>query len=238
MKLQCSVVLIVLAAFVTTNAFGGSFPSDDRFFTLMNEAFEAQGQAAVNLAQKRTNAEAFCLLAMKASQTQILSNMVRLTVADSAVQAFIRYLSAMPHTATDWKEFAAPDHISMALFLLEDSHALLARIPLVPAALNVDPPLVPNVTLISGMDPKGIPDPAARAEYERRIAENNRAIELDNALIILERSTQLLENYLQSVIWVLGPEGEPLKAAVKASRLPPESKALILDEKRTLPTKP
>jgi hypothetical protein len=60
---------------------------------------------------------------------------------------------------------------------------MLARIPERRALMNIMPPAMPGMPdiLVTGMDPKAISDPAARAVYERRIAENHRAMEENTA---------------------------------------------------------
>ena len=211
----------------------GAIPMDDHFFKVMNAALEAQGQSATNFAEKETNAEAFYLLAVKASETKPLSNSVRFAVAASAIEASERCIWAIPHTSTDWKNFAASSEISAALFLLSDSSKTLARIPAPPVIImDVDPPIWTPGPTAGGMDPNGIQDPKARAEYERRIAENSRASDELNSRADLERAMNSLVATIKGVSDTLDSEGRagPLKAAIKNSQLPPEIKTRILGD--------
>jgi hypothetical protein len=261
MKMRLLLILAALAQ-AAPNAFAQSLSSDDRFFILMTSALTAQGQTATDLRARRANAEGFFLLAAKASSTDVLSNIVRFIVAASAAEASDHYLSAVPHTPTDLEEFATPSEISKALFVLDDSLKLLARIPTAHAVLNVSPPVrLPDVyndgldeaeqTLFgfkdstpgvaaSGMDPKSIQDPKLRAEYERRIAENKHAIEEINERIRLERSVRSLQVAVKGVVDSLGGEGkaEPLKSVIATSDLPTEVKAEILGHGNSQPKMP
>jgi hypothetical protein len=117
MKLRRFFILAVLLR-LATGARAVEATPDDRFFTLMNEALEAQRLAATNLVERRTNTEAFCLLAVKASQTEGLSNIVRFSVAASATEAAYQYIGSISTYPKDLEAFVGPTEISAALFLL------------------------------------------------------------------------------------------------------------------------
>lgn len=175
--------LFVLAALVQAapEALPQSLPSDNRFFTLMASALTAQQQAAADVVTKRASLEGSYLLALRATETKGLSNTVQYFVADSAVEACQRYLWSVPHTRTDLEGAVTPTEISEALFLIDDSLKITEQTPVPKAVLNVSPPVWTPGPAAIGMDPKSIPDPQARAEYERRIADNHQATEELNA---------------------------------------------------------
>ncbi len=227
--------LVVLAACLqpVPAVYANDSSADEHFFVVLNGALDEQGRAARSLAEKRTNAEAARLLALKAAGVTNLSNTVQLSLWASAVEGYNRYVQGMLGSSNDLERFAASPDGPAAVEVLTGGLELDKRVPFRPAFLSVMPPIwTPGVTA-SGMDPKGIEDPKARAEYERRIEENRQAGEEDNCKIRLERSLELLENSLGWVVTSLARTGkeEPLKTLIMASKLPDEIKKQLMEPK-------
>ena len=213
-------------------ALDGQAQSDDRFFLTMSKALDVKRQSIQSVEAKKTNIEALYLLAKKASETPSLSNSVRFSVEASAVEALHDYLSTFPHNETKSEKFVGDTEISAAVFLLQDSGRLLGQIQAPRTALNVDPPIWTPGPAAAGMDPKGISDPAARAEYERRIATNEQALEIGRQRSRLQRAVGTLPTALKGVINRLASEGKaaPLIDAIATSQLPADVRTEILGE--------
>ena len=180
------------------------------------------------------------LLATKAAETKGLSSTVRCFVLNCAADVSYRYFSSVPRTRADLEGAVAPEDISEALSLIEDSLKMLERTPVPKAVLNVSPPVYQGGPIASGMDPKSIPDPEARAEYERRIAENDQATEELNARRRLQRSVRSLEVAISGIVNTHGFEAQaqPLKALITSSQLPAGIKAEMLGQQTTQPAAP
>lgn len=232
MKLPCLIILTITALFIS-KAFGNDIQLDNRFFTVMNSALDIpyprniQRWMAMSLGEKKTNAQALYLLDVKASETEGISNAVRLAVAASAIQTFGNYISVIPLTSHDFEDFTASSDLSAALFLLDDSQKLLDRIPPREAYLNVGGPGV----AASGMDPSGVKDPKNRADYERRIAENNQATEENNNRHRISVGIVSVKSSLHRNIPYLAREGKvgSYTNTIGASSLPAAVKAELLE---------
>lgn len=233
MKLRFLIILPILTSLLGTDAFGGELPLDNHFFIVMTAALDASHPfhikqwMAMNIGEKRTNARALYLLDVKASQTEGLSNAVRLAVAASATQAFGNYIGAIPIPSQDFEDFTASSDLSDALFLLDDSQKLLDRIPDRQNQLNVGGG--PGVAA-SGMNPSGVSDPKARADYERQIAENNQATEENNNRHRLDIGIVSLKIDIRRRIKHLTAEGkaELFTNTIEASPLPSNVKVELL----------
>ena len=227
------IIIGFITSLVCLRVFGNETSFDNQFFTVMNAAVampDLQSWMALNSEQKKTNAEALYLLHIKASQTAGLSNIVQLTVLASADEAFDRYISSITRTRADLENFIQtnPRDIPAALQLMDDSLKILACLPEPYFTLNVSPPdwMTDAIPVISGMDPKGIKDLKARAEYERRIAENNQAIGESNARIRIKNEIISLKFALKAFAQNL--QSENFNAKIKASPLPDEMKLEII----------
>lgn len=211
-------------------------PLDGASVEAKAKSLEAQSREAKNLGDKMTSAEALYRLTVRASEIPELSSAARLTLVSAACEAYNRYLISIPWLPQDLAAFAAAPGASNSVLLLE---AALKMIPPKgpPVIQNVGPlsnPAKPGQITVSagGMDPKGIQDPKARAEYEQRIAENNRRNDENNARARIEQATFYLKSAIGRVLIGLSREGkaDSLKAALVASGLAPEVKAEILAE--------
>src|ERR1039458_2606861 len=109
-----------------TNLLGGTGALDDQYFIHMRETLESQRQAATGLEEKRTNADAFCQLAMKALNADGLSNMVRFAVAASAIETYGDFLRVISNTPVELEAASTSLSFSNALVLLGDSAKTLA----------------------------------------------------------------------------------------------------------------
>ena len=244
MKMRCF-ILVTAAAVLGGPLFGGEVVLDDHFFTVIAAALDVpdeQTWKTLSMDQKRTNAEALYFLDLKASQTGGLSDGVRLTVAASAIESFSRYLPAALSTSTMREHFANSSNAIEALFLLEDSVKTRARIPIRRPYSNLAPPLDTNAAhpgaesgigiAISGMDPKDVLDPKARAEYERSLAQNQRVVDEWNARARITTGIKYLIMAMQRQMKILDLTGNggALRAEIGASSLPKEVKAEILGQ--------
>ena len=231
MKLPCLILFTITSLFVS-NALGDDVHLDNHFFIVMTAALDASHPfhvkqwRAMSLDEKRTNAQALYLLDVNASQTEGLSNAVRLAVAASATRTFGYYIGSIP-TSDD---FITSSDFSAALFLLDDSQKLLDRIPARQNQLNVGGG--PGVAA-AGMDPSGVSDPKVRADYERRIAENDQALEENNNRHYLDVGMVSLESSLCMKINYLAAHGKagPFTNAIEASSLPADVKAKLLEKR-------
>ncbi|MEI8315843.1 MAG: hypothetical protein WCG79_10385 [Verrucomicrobiota bacterium] len=213
-----------------TDLSAGNIPVDDNYFTSTNEILEAQGRVVKSIADKKANAQAHYALLMKASKTAHLSNAVQLSLAASATEAFGEYMRTIPNPSRELTEFAASSEVLSAIFLLETSLEMLARIPVRQTFLNVSPPAWTPGLVAGGMDPKGITDPKARAEYERRIADNSAATEEVNSRTRMENADEALQDILRVTVVALMSKGkaDSCRAAITASQLPEKIKVRIL----------
>lgn len=222
--------------------YGGNDAQDNRFYVLMNEALEAQRLAATDLSAKRTNLEAFALLIMKSAASRGVSNNVRLLVEASATEACAKYLEAIPKSSTDVPKYVGPPEIRMIIFILQDATQLLTTLPIPEATLNVSPPLWgpengritagEDGPMAAGMEPSGIKNPAARAEYERRIEVNRIAVEELNSRADIERSMDGFQMYLKYVITNLSSNEnyEVIRQIVLNSKLADSVKTNLLEK--------
>jgi hypothetical protein len=200
--------------------------SDNYFFVTMSMALDCQNRTTMTLNEKATNANALYLLNIKASEAQNISNIVRLTVLDITMKAYNDYTASVLFDAANLENFVNSSNLSVALFLLNDSLQTLEHIPTPHAYLNVLPPVWTPGGAIAGMDPNGIKDPKAQAEYERRIAENNLAIEEINIRHNIQNSVDRLKNLIERM--ASNPNTDKIKAQITASPLPEKIKTEII----------
>lgn len=230
MKTYCF-VLLTLTFFSAGNMFGDELPSDNHFFSMMSAALtvsDLHSWAALSLDNKRTNAQALYLLDVKASQTDGLSNSVRLAVLASTVETWNRYMVAISHSTSNMEGFIHSSGSTATLFLLEDSLKTLASISAPHVYLNVWSPGI----AAAGMDPANIPDSKARAECARRIAANNQAIEEGNARIRIQNCIVSLKEDIKGILRDVPPGGkvESFREEIRTSGLPVKVKAEILNK--------
>ena len=98
------------------------------------------------------------------------------------------------------------DAQSLAQLLGEVRGAMIPNYERAQVLMNVSPPITPtNGGVFSGMNPKAIHDPVARAAYEKAIAENNRRaaenkLQLDILANINRAMTPLFLNYGKALL--------------------------------------
>ena len=222
---------------LVTDLSAGNIPEDDNYFGSTNEVLEVQGRKAKNIADTKANAQAHYALLIKALKTAHLSNPVQLSLAASATEAFEKYMRMIPKPSRELTEFATSPEVPSAIFLLEASLEMLARIPVRQAFMNVSPPITYSGPSASGMDPKGVTDPKARAEYEQRIADNSAAINELNYRNRLKQASDALQDIIRRTVFELMEEGkaDSCRTAITTSRLPEKIKAEILCEEDVQP---
>jgi hypothetical protein len=173
MKIQY-LYLNAIIILIGTTVFAGEVQYDDHYFITMNAALvvpHSENKSEAGFGLLKTNAESLYLLERIAFKTVGISNLVKLNVVLSALEANTRY-AATVNSPEKLMTFITSSNLSMALALLTESSNTLARIPVQIAAMNVGAPGVP----VAGMDPVGIKDLKIRQEYERRITENEQII--------------------------------------------------------------
>lgn len=232
MKLR-NLILLLVTMLTGLYLHGQSASLDNRFFVTINAAIEVRNMrdyTALSLDKKKMNAEALYLLDLKASETEGISNVVRLAVAASATQTFANYIATIPVPSQDFESFVASSDLTAALFLLDDSQKMLDRTPVPQAFLNVGGPDFKIVETDSS-EVKAAKT-KAHAEYERRIAENNQASEEINDRSRVKYSIDLLENAIRIKITYLEAIGraESFKKTIGASPLPESLKVKLLDQ--------
>ncbi len=179
--------------------------------------------------RKRNFATAYPL-ALKVWADDTLPARIRLAVMGTAGTACARAMrkdsSATGATFRDCPES------TNAIALIELLTKALATIPQGrPGTLNVSPPIMWNGGGAAGMAPEGIPDPVARAAYEKAIAENKLRIEESNAR---QRVTHAIKE-LEGAVWCvmreirLNGKASPLPEVIRTSSLPGATKKRFLE---------
>lgn len=213
---------------------GAEIPLDEKSILSKAEALEAQSTNAQTFTDKKNSAEALYFLTVKASEIPGLSKVTQLSLITSVCESFSRYLRAIPSPSPDLASFAASPGASNSISVLESALRMIPQSAPSPVFPNVSPPRSTPGPTASGMDPKSVKDPKARAEYEQRIAKNNQALEESNAQVHLKRAVADLKEAIKNIVGRLTVDGHAasLKTIVKNSEIAPEIKADILDEPR------
>jgi hypothetical protein len=179
--------------------------------------------------RKRNFATAYPL-ALKVWADDTLPARIRLAVTGTAGTACAHAMRN--HSSPTGFTYRDCPEATNAVELIELLTKALATIPQgPPGTMNVMPPISWNGGGAAGMDPAGIPDPVARAAYEKAIAENKLRIDESNARQRVRHAIRELE----MAVWLVMREikfrqkSSPLPEVIRASSLPEENKKRFLE---------
>lgn len=190
-----------------------------------------QSKESPSLAEKKKSADTLFALCATTPTSTNAADLLLLPAA--ACEAYTAYIRALPVPGPDWIAFtSSKETITNLVSLIEISLKRLEQTPTNSgASLNVGPPIWAGGGA-AGMDPKQIQDPVVRAEYERRIAENQQRAQIYVNRIRLERSLDSLIDDLQRTAnhQATRLQQTPIKEIIKASQLPEDTKRKLLPD--------